>query len=61
MDEDNYHGFWAANSITKSKIINAFAKTGAKVIVTNGIPNYASTTGWQMIGSTDRYAYFLQK
>lgn len=59
--EGDEHEFWAVNPNVKSKVINAFAKTGAKVIVTNGIPTYASTTGWQMIRNTDRYVYFLQK
>lgn len=56
--------FWQADPSVKSQVFENFGRTGAKVIVTkktNKIPNYASMTGWQRIGNTDYYAYFLQR
>ena len=53
--------FWAADPSVKSQVINAFAGTGAKVIVTRDIPNHSSTDGWQKIGDTDHYAHLLPK
>lgn len=51
--------FWMADPSVKSQVIQAFARTGAKVIVADRIPEYASATGWQRIGNTDYYAYLL--
>ena len=62
MDEAS---FWKANLEVKSKVINAFAKTGAKAIVAAGIPeyacNYATRTGWQRIRNTGWYVYFFKR
>jgi len=45
----------------ESQTIEIFAKTGAKVIVAEKLPDYVSTTGWQRLGDTDFYAYLLMK
>lgn len=60
-DADN---FWTKDDLIKSKVINAFANTGAKIIVTEKIPDYAidyaRRTHWEKIGTTEHYVYFLK-
>lgn len=51
--------FWNADGATKSKVIEAFVKTGAKVIVTNIVPGSISDIGWQKIPNTNYYIYLL--
>jgi hypothetical protein len=55
-DEDD---FWMADEAVKSRIIEAFAKAGADIIVASAVPTGASTEGWRRIGNTDFYVYFL--
>ncbi len=52
--------FWHAAADVKRKVIEAFAKTGAKAIVANKIPPGHADPGWQRIGDTDAFIYFLQ-
>ncbi len=51
--------FWMADEAVKSRIIETFAKAGADIIVASAVPIGASTEGWQRIGNTDFYVYFL--
>jgi hypothetical protein len=51
--------FWAADDAVKSQVIQTFARAGAKVIVAEKAPSHISTIGWQQIGKTDHYVYFL--
>ena len=51
--------FWAADHSIKSQVINAFATTGAKVIVAQNVPSLASTRDWQRIGNTSYHAYMF--
>lgn len=51
--------FWAADPIAKAHVINSLVYTGAKAIVTDGIPNRISTDGWQRIGNTSHFVYLL--
>ena len=53
--------FWAADPFVKSQVIKTFARTGAKVIVTEKLPSYVSTSSWQKIGDTDYYASILPR
>jgi hypothetical protein len=53
------NNYWAANPSTKNQINQAFAQTGAKVIVANNVPSWASTTGWFRIENTSYYVYCL--
>jgi len=55
-DEDD---FWMANEAVKAQIIQSFAKAGADIIVANAVPSGISTAGWQRIGDTGYYVYFL--
>jgi hypothetical protein len=55
------HYFWAADPSVKSQIIETFKSTGAKAIVTDSVPAYASRAGWQKVESTDYYVFVLPK
>ncbi len=52
--------FWHSNAEVKRRVIEAFAKTGAKVIVANRVPAGVSDPGWERIGNTNHYVYFLE-
>lgn len=45
--------FWAVAPEVRSQVINAFASTGAKVMVAERVPPTASTEGWQRVENTD--------
>ncbi|HEX8423861.1 MAG TPA: hypothetical protein VF634_10645, partial [Pyrinomonadaceae bacterium] len=54
--------FWAADAARKAEVIHTFARTGAKVIVAEGIPPWTSPPdGWQKIGTTNYYVYVLSR
>jgi Fe2+ transport system protein FeoA len=49
--------FWAATPPIQSEVIQAFAKTGAKAIITSAVPPCACAVVWHKLGNTDFYAY----
>ncbi len=51
--------FWSQSEDVKGQVVKLFAKTGAKIIVTNQLPKYYSKGKWIQIGSSECYAYFL--
>lgn len=51
--------FWAGGPAVQSEVIEAFARTGAKAIVAEHVPGYASLTGWHQVGDSDHYIYLL--
>ena len=51
--------FWSKSEDVKRQVIKSFAKTGAKVIVTNHLPKDLLKGKWIQIGSSECYAYFL--
>lgn len=53
--------FWTAGESTKVGLLAAFAATGAKVVVTDKIPEGPIPTGWRQIQATNYYAYDLSK
>ena len=53
--------FWKAHSSLRNRVIEAFAKTGAKIIVADEVPRWATAEGWQRIGETSHYVYFLPR
>ena len=59
--EGNVAAFWTADESRKQQIIAAFAHTGAQVIVAEDVPQGVATDGWQRIGQTDHYIYFLNR
>jgi hypothetical protein len=54
--------FWAGDAALKAQVIETFARTGARVIVAEGIPQWVSTAdGWQRVGATHYYLYVLSR
>ena len=52
--------FWEANDKLKEKVINLISTTDAKVIVASTIPEHCPKAGWQKLGSSNSYVYFLR-
>lgn len=48
--------FWKADSITQERVIDALARTGAALIVSQSPPP-ADAAGWQRVGSSHYYVY----
>jgi hypothetical protein len=59
LPEEAYK-FWAADALAKERVINAFRDTNAKIVVTDHIPVFRSTSEWRRIGHTDYYVFPLQ-
>ena len=53
--------FWRAEPSVKSDVINAFAQTGVKAVVTEKPPLGMDLSGWQKIRDTDYYVYLLNR
>jgi hypothetical protein len=51
--------FWAADQSQRLEALRWLAATGAKVLVTRGVPTTALSMGWQKIGDTDYYVLQL--
>jgi hypothetical protein len=51
--------FWKAEPSVQKQVIQAFANLGVRVIVADEEPRGPGTDGWQRIGDTSYFAYFL--
>jgi hypothetical protein len=51
--------FWTASDPQKCRIIKTFSDVGAKFIIAEWAPSYASTLGWKRLNDTDFYVYTL--
>ena len=51
--------FWESDVSAQQEILKAFATAGARVVVSDEKPRGALIAGWQKIGRTSYYAYFL--
>jgi hypothetical protein len=51
--------FWAADEAVRHQAIAAFANAGAKAVVVWDPPPWAPMHGWQPVGDTGYYVYFL--
>ena len=58
---DTVTDFWKATPTVKSDVIDAFARTGVKAVVTETPPEGTDLSGWQKIRQTDYYAYILNR
>ncbi|HVF11314.1 MAG TPA: hypothetical protein VNA16_10945, partial [Abditibacteriaceae bacterium] len=67
IDDDNLirsqavDEFWKADVSVRNRAVEAFARTGAKIIVAENIPSTANASGWERIGTTDYYFYTLAR
>jgi len=59
INDSEQKRFWQGDAAVKSRVIQAFADTGARIIVAHDVSEEASTDGWRRIGKTDYYVYFL--
>jgi hypothetical protein len=59
MLEVEADAFWLGDPSTQSEVIQAFTTTGAKAIVAEDVPSYASLTGWHQVGNSNYYIYIL--
>ena len=49
--------FWLGDAALQSEVIQTFAQTGAKAIVAENVPIYASLDGWHQLGNSNYYIY----
>jgi len=59
MPHRDANAFWVANDAVRSQALRTFGETGAKLVVADRGPGYASTRGWERIGNTEYYVYVL--
>jgi hypothetical protein len=59
LPEDSLETFWQATSQKQAFILDAFACTGAKILVTHFKPPAAHSEGWQGLENTGYYALTL--
>jgi hypothetical protein len=51
--------FWAGDTILQNKVIQAFANTGAKAIVAEYVPPYATLPGWHQVENSNYFVYVI--
>jgi hypothetical protein len=59
LEESAGNDFWSAGDAAQQKVIEALRKTGARVIVSNAATGPSETAGWQRVGKTQYFAYWL--
>jgi hypothetical protein len=52
--------FWVGEPVLQAQALKAFADAGAKAVVAEYVPGYASLDGWQQIGNSNFYIYVIQ-
>lgn len=60
LQDINAASFWKGDSSLKNGVVQAFAGTGAKVIVAEKPPSEVDLSGWEKIGNSDYYIYRLK-
>ncbi len=58
---DSVIDFWQASPAVKGDVINAFAGTGVKAVITEEPPVGMDLSGWRKIRDTDYYVYLLNR
>ena len=58
LDKDA-EAFWLGDASLHAKVVQAFARTGAKAIVAENVPSYASLAGWRQVGNSNYYVHIL--
>src|SRR5437773_1394613 len=54
------NAFWMAPDSVRSNVLNVFARAGVDVVVAATAPTRGPLDGWQAIGQTGYFAYFLK-
>jgi hypothetical protein len=55
IPQEDVLSFWAADQIRRTEVLNWLASTGAKVLVTQNVPDTAMPMGWRRVGNSDYY------
>ena len=58
--EDEAKKFWDVDEVTRSRALAALGGTGARVVVAENGPSWATQEGWQRLGNTNYLIYVLQ-
>jgi 4-amino-4-deoxy-L-arabinose transferase-like glycosyltransferase len=61
IDVPDVEAYWAAPAATKSRVMDAFATTGAQIVVTNTVPAGQPALDWQPVGDTGYFIHPLNK
>jgi hypothetical protein len=59
IPDDQAESFWLADPTTRSAVIEAIRKTGARAIIAEWVAREASLDGWQRIGNSRHFIYIL--
>ncbi|HYH84276.1 MAG TPA: hypothetical protein VEX60_02270 [Pyrinomonadaceae bacterium] len=59
-DAGDVNSFWA-NSSDRERVMDAFRRAGAKLVVASNVPKTVSADGWRQLEGTDTYVYFLSE
>jgi hypothetical protein len=51
--------FWLGDPALQSQVLQAFAGTGAKVVVAENVPGHVSLINWHRVGNSNYYIYIL--
>ena len=52
--------YWEGDTDLRAGVIGAFAGTGARAIVAEGVPAGANTHGWRQVGDSNYFIYLLE-
>lgn len=61
LSVENVERMLSQDGPLKPEVIQAFASTGAKVIVARRVPPDVSKNSWRKLGSTPWYAYIIPR
>ena len=61
IPEEDIWSFWSSNETEKNQAIRWLAATGAKALVTRGVPNPSLRMGWRRVNATDYYVLSLSR
>lgn len=53
--------FWTADPATREQVINLFKSTGARIILSEDLPDNTPPDNWVKVGDTSYHAYFLTR
>jgi hypothetical protein len=59
VPEEDAAEFWAAEPSRRRSVLDAFARAGARAVVTERMPSSATREGWMRLGETGHGVYLL--
>jgi hypothetical protein len=61
LPEREQEKFWEADRVTQARVMEAFAATGARVVVATRAAGCDPAPGWRRVGETQTYARLLRR